>query len=421
MKYLIRSAKIIDPSSRHHLKQLDVLIENGIITSINKSIPANNAKVIESNQLHISKGWIDLKANFQDPGYEYKEDLNSGSKAAASGGFTNVCISPLSSPVIDSKTQVDYIINKTKNNLVDISPYACISKDLLGVELAELHDMYQSGAIAFTDDKKAIENPNLMLRALLYVQSFDGLIMSFPQTRAISEYGVMNEGEVSTVLGLNGIPELSENLMLIRDLHLAEYTNGRIHFSQISSSKSIELIKQAKKSGIRVTCDVASYTIALSDNELVEFDSRLKTNPPLRSKNTIKSLIKGIKDGVVDAICSDHTPEDIENKKKEFDHAAFGMINAQTAFSSTYTALIKHLDITSIIQLFTEGPASILNTKLDSIEIGNKANITMFDPSEEFILAKEEIYSKSKNSPFINRKLQAKVIGVINRNQIFLN
>ncbi|KAA3648896.1 MAG: dihydroorotase [Bacteroidetes bacterium] len=421
MKHLIQSATIVDPTSKHHLKQVDLIIENGIITTIGEDLKADDCVIIQSKNLHLSKGWIDLKANYQDPGFEYKEDIESGSKASASGGFTKVCISPLSLPVIDSKAQVDYVKNKAKNQLVDVLPYACISKDAKGKELAEMYDMHQSGAIAFTDDKRAIRNPNLLLRALLYTQSFDGLILSFPHTHEIAEHGVMNEGNVSTHLGLNGIPELAEDLMCIRDIHLTEYSNGRIHFSQISSSKSIELIKLAKKQGLNITCDIASYSIALSDEELYGFDSRLKTLPPLRSKETIKNLIKGIKSGVVDAICSDHTPEDIENKKKEFDYAAFGIINAQTAFSSAFDALNSQLDVTSIIQLFTEGPAKVLKLNLESIEQGNKANLTLFDPELNFTFTKDKVISKSKNSPFFKKELKGKVIGVFNNKKVHIN
>lgn len=421
MKILIKDATIICEASKFHLKVMDLLVENGLITKISNRIKNPEAKTIQSKNLHVSLGWLDMHANFQDPGFEHKEDIITGTKAAASGGFTKVCISPLNQPITDNKSQIEYILNRSSNSIVDLYPYGTISKDAKGKELAELADMTSAGAIGFTDDKRSIKNPNLLNRALLYTQSFDGLVLNHPYTNEIAEKGVMNEGIVSTQLGLNGIPELASDLMIARDLYLTEYSNGKLHFSTVSTEKSIELIRAAKKKGLKVSCDVASYNLLLNENELMEFDSRFKVMPPLRSESTIRALIKGIKDGTINAISSDHLPEDIENKKKELDHASFGAINLQTSFAAANTALQKSINTTELIKLLTSGPAEILKIELGKISEGEKANLTLFDPKESFTFTKDQVLSKSKNSPFFKRELKGKVIGVINNKKSFFN
>ena len=414
MEILIKSATIVDPQSNYHLKKKDILIKNGKIEKIADKIESDQAKIIKGNDLHLSKGWIDLQANYQDPGFEYKEDIQTGLNASAAGGFTAVGISPATMPARDVKAQVEYLVNQSKSHLIDVLPYGAVSKNIEGKELAELSDMKYSGAIAFTDGKQSIKNPNLLNRALLYAKAFDGIIMNYPNSKDIAELGVMNEGEVSTSLGLKGIPELAEELMVARDLYIVEYTTGRLHFSTISTGKSIELIAKAKKEKLNVSCDVASYSLLLDDCELEEFDTRFKTMPPLRTKKTISELIAGIKNGTIDAICSDHFPEDIENKKKEFDYAAFGIINAQTSFAVANTALHNTISLAQLIALFTDGPARVLKLERPTIKSGQIANITLFQPKEKFVFTKEKVLSKSNNSPFFGREMKGKIVGVIN-------
>ena len=421
MEYLIKSAKIISPNSAYHLKIRDILIKNGRLESVAPKIVSNSAKIIEYKNLHLSTGWIDLYANLQDPGFEHKEDIETGIAAAAAGGFTQIAVSPLSSPIRDSKAQIEYLLNSSKGKAVKLLPYGAVSKKAEGKELAELFDMKNSGAIAFFDGKNSISNPNLLNRALLYAQAFDGLVVNFAHTKELAYQGVVNEGINSTQLGLKGIPVLAESIMVSRDLQLVDYTKGKLHFNCISSGESIQLIAKAIKNKAKVTCDVASYNLLLSDDELAIFDSRLKTLPPLRNKNTIKELIKGIKKGIITAVCSDHQPEDIESKKIEFDHAAFGIINLQTSFSVANTALKNDLSLTEIISLFTNGPASILGLEQQEIVIGNSANFTLFSPDEKFVFTKNQVKSKSKNSPFFGRELTGKVVGIINHNNLILN
>lgn len=420
MDILIKSAKIIDANSSFNGKHKDILISNGRIEKIADAIDSENARIIERKDLHLSIGWCDLRANFQDPGYEYKEDLESGMKAAAAGGFTTVALSAATDPVADSKSGVEYIKNNTKGQVVNVLPLGAVSQKMQGKDLADLHDMRMAGAIAFSDDKKSIANPNLLLRALLYCKAFDGLVINFPNTKEISNSGVMNEGNISTILGLKGIPELSEELMVARDIYLSRYTDGRLHFSTISSAESLELIKEAKKEGLKISCDLSSYHLLLEDKDCIDFDTRYKTIPPLRSTASRKALIRGIKDGVIDAICSDHQPEDIEAKKMEFDNAAFGIINLQTAFAVANTALDQKVKLEKIVECLSANPRKILKLKALSIEEGTEANLTLFSPNEEFILEKTDVLSKSANSPFIGRKLKGKVYGVLNNKKMKL-
>ncbi|MFB0924121.1 MAG: dihydroorotase, partial [Vicingaceae bacterium] len=313
-----------------------------------------------------------------------------------------------------------YIINKTKGNIVDALPAGSLSHNCEGKEIAEMYDMHSAGAIAFTDNKKSVSKSSLLNRAMLYSQSFNGLIINFPNDREISNSGQINEGIVSTELGLKGIPALAEELMVSRDIFLAEYCNSKIHLSNITTKKSVQLIKDAKKKGIKITADVNSYHLLFDETELLHFDYHFKVNPPLRTKEDIKALITGLKDGTIDAICSDHTPEDIENKQCEFDHSAFGMINLQTSFSAANTAIKNKLDLAEIISKVTSSPRKILGLKKIEITVGEKANLTLFSPTEKWTINKEDIVSKSKNTPFIGKELTGKVYGIINNNKIEL-
>lgn len=420
MDVLIKQATIISEGSPHHLKVKDILVQKGKIVKIDSSIPSSEIKEIDVKDLYVSTGWIDLQANIQDPGFEHKEDIQSASKAAAAGGFTKIVVSAISEPVRDSKSQIEYLKRNAVSG-VEILPLGTVSKGANGKELAELFDLQEAGAIGFSDGKRSIKNPNVLNRALLYTQAFDGIIFNFPHTEDVAYKGVMNEGVTSTNLGLKGIPELAESLMVARDLNILEYTGGKLHFNSISTPKSLELIAKAKKEGLNVTCDIASYNLLLDEAEVSDFDTRFKTLPPLRSKKTITALIRGVKNGIVDAISSDHTPEDIEEKMKEFDFAAFGTINLQTSFAAANTALKKALSISEIIEFFTSKPSAVLGIDAAIIEVGVKAELTLFQPEKEFIFTKEMVLSKSKNSAFFNRELTGTVVGIVNSGKVILN
>ena len=418
MKLFIRAAKLIDRSSTFHNQLVDIHIASGKIEQIGSNIKVpENTPIFEAENLHVSAGWFDLRANFSDPGNEHKETIQTGIKAAAAGGFTGVALSPATSPVIDSKSLVEYIQNQARGQQVSVYPMGTVSKQMEGKELAELHDMSTSGAIAFTDDKKSVQNPNLLKTALLYCKSFDGLVVQYANQFDLSYKGMMHEGEESTHLGMKGIPALAEEIMVNRDIYLTDYTEGKLHFSTISTSGSVTLIKEAKKAQISVTADVCALNLLLDDSELQEFDTRFKLMPPLRDKKHINALIKGLKSNTIDAICSDHQPEDIELKKREFEHAAFGSINLQTAFSVANTALKNQMELTDLIEKFTLNPRTILGLPAVKIKAGEMANLTFFNPELEWSLDKKSVLSKSKNSPLFGRKLIGKPLGIIHQNQ----
>ncbi len=421
MNILIKAAQIIDSSSPHNGKVMDVLIENGIITSIKtKIITDKNAKVIEADNLHISAGWVDMQVNFCDPGFEHKEDLESGIRSAATGGFTGVAVVSSTNPPIHSKSEVQYIKNKTANAIVDVYPIGSLSHKREGQDISEMYDMQQAGAVAFSDDKKAVDNAGVLMRALLYAQNFGGLIITHCDETSISQDGKMNEGTTSTQLGLKGVPAVAEELMVNRNIFLSEYTNAPIHIANISTHKSVELIKQAKAKGLRVTASVNAYSIALDDTSLMGFDSNYKLNPPLRTKPDLEALRRGIADGIIDAITSDHRPQDVESKELEFDHASNGMIGLETLFGLINTNKGK-IKLEHIIETLTINPRTILKLQPAKIAEGEYANITLFDPEAEWMFEKKHIHSKSVNTPFIGTKFKGKVIGIINKKQSHFN
>jgi dihydroorotase len=414
MTLLIRAAKIIDPNSKHHQKAVDILIEKGSISKIGKNLKApKSARIIEEKGLHVAPGLFDLHANFRDPGFEWKEDLHTGMEAAAKGGFTGVVSMPSTLPTVDTKAQIEYVRKMSSGTAVDIHPAGSVTKGLNGMELTEMFDMSRSGAVAFTDDKNSIQHASVMKLALLYTKNFSGVIMNQPNDHSISSDGQMNEGITSTVLGLKGIPSLAENLMVSRDIKLAEYTDGRLHFSCISTARSVELIRAAKKKGLNITADVAIHNLILDETACNGFDTRYKVNPALRTQTDIKALIKGLKDGTIDAICTDHSPEDIEHKKVEFDNASFGIIGLQTAFSLA-CQLEKELGLEVIIEKMAINPRKVLGLAAPEINIGNTANLCLFNPTTEWTLSESDIVSKSQNSPFIGKTLKGKIMGVVN-------
>ena len=414
MNLLIKSATIIDPNSPFNKKIADVLIEKGIITQIAAEIEAD-AEVFEAEGAYLSPGFFDLNCNIGEPGLETKEDIYTGTKAAAAGGFTGIALLPNTVPPVHSKSEIEYIVNRSKKNLVDIYPLGAISHKREGKDLAEMYDMYLSGAKAFTDGNRPVQDAGLMERALLYTQGFDGLVFSYPEDTAIAGKAKVNEGEVSTLLGMKGIPPLAEELMIARDLYLAEYTGSRIHFSTISTTRSVELIRDAKRKGIEVTCDVAVYHLVLTDEALLGFDSLYKVKPPLRTQDDVDALLAGLRDGTIDAIVTQHTPHEVEFKNVEFEVAEFGMIGLQTAFP---LAVAAGLDVETIVQKMAINPREILNIDIPVIAEGHEANLALLDPGMEWDYSKKNNRSKSYNSPYIGHNLKGKVLLTFNNNQL---
>lgn len=421
MKYIIKQVKIVDPLSKHNGNIKDVLIINGRIEKIADKISDTVDQEISIPGLHASPGWIDMQANFRDPGHEYKENLQSGSNAAAKGGFTGVCVQSSTEPNIDTKAQIEYIKRSANTLPINIYPLGAVTHGREGKEMAELFDMHQAGAIAFSDDKRYIENPKLLELALQYVKNFNGLIIHFADTPTLSKNGMMHEGDTSVFLGMKGIPAMAEEQGLNRDLYLLEYTNGRIHYNLLSTAGSIHLIKEAKKKNLNITAGIAAHQIYFTDEALKGFESVHKVNPPYRMQQDVDALIAGIKDQTIDIICSDHSPEDAENKNLEFDYARNGIINIQTTFSVANTALRNKVSISEIVQKLSTNPRNILGLPTATIEEGQEAEITFFDPEASFIFTKETNASNSVNSPFFDMELTGKVHGIFCKGKAVLN
>jgi len=418
MNLFIKSAKIIDPAAAFNGKKADIFIENGIIKSIaEKMEQPQDVQLFEAENLHVSPGWFDMHTNLNDPGFEFKEDILTGSAAAAAGGFTEIACMPSTLPPIHTKAQVEYIKNKSKKLIVEVYPVGALSYNLEGKEIAEMYDMFLSGAVAFSDNKKSVSSSSLLLRALLYTKGFDALIMSFAEDRDLVKDGKMNESETSTLLGLKGIPALAEELNVSRDLLIAEYANCKIHFSSISSSGAVNLIREAKAKGMAVTADVSAHQLFLDDTYLKDFDSNYKVKPPLRNTSDIIALKEGLADGTIDVVCSDHTPQDVESKVKEFDYADFGIIALETAFATANTALKEKINLTELVNKIAIRPRQILNLPVPIIKEGAAANLTLFDPEKKWKFTENDIRSKSKNTPFIGTTFTGKALGIFNKNQ----
>ena len=414
---ILKQAKIIDPSSPFHLQTMDLKIENGTITAIEKEITnSTDFELVEVPNLHLSQGWMDPSVSFGEPGYEERETIENGLKVASKSGFTAIALQPNSNPVIDNQSQIRFVLDKARNQATTLYPIGALTRGSEGVDLAELFDMKNAGAIAFGDYKKDLQNANLQKIALQYVQDFDGLVIAFCQDSSLKGSGIANEGIISTRLGLKGIPALAEELHVARNLFLLEYTGGKLHIPTISTQGSIKLIKEAKAKGLQVSCSVTVHNLVLIDEVLTGFDTRYKVSPPLREEATRKALIESVLDGTIDCITSDHNPLDIEHKKLEFDLAKDGTIGLESAFG----ALLTVLPLEVVVEKLT-ATKLVFNLKSNAIAVGNKADISLFNTDEDWTFTKKSIQSKSKNSAFLGQNMKGKVIGIYNNGQLVLN
>ena len=410
MKLLVKSTTIRDKHSAYHKKKLDILIENGIIIKIGNDISTKADKVISEENLHVSRGWFDSSVSFGEPGFEERETIANGLDTAAKSGFTSIALNPNTFPVLDNNGAITSVKSKAAHHPVKMFPTGALTIKSEGVDLAELYDMKQGGAIAFGDYKRAVKNPNLLKIALQYAQNFEGLVQSFPQEDRIAGKGMVNEEQSSTSLGLKGIPNLAEELQITRDLYLLEYTGGKLHIPTISTKKSVSLIKEAKKKGLDVSCSVAIHNLIFTDELLHDFDTNAKVLPPLRTKEDIKALIKGLKDGTIDMITSDHTPIDTEHKKVEFDNALYGSIGLESAFGALSTIFSTE----EVIEMLSKGKQRF---GLEDIEIkeGNPADLSLFIPNEKYEFSEAHIFSTSTNSIFKGHQIKGKALGIITK------
>ena len=417
MNILLKSVIVVDPNSKHHLKKRDILIENGKFSKIAATITKpDKIKELSLENLHISQGWFDSSVSFGEPGFEERETIANGLKTAGRSGFTQVALNANTFPVTDSKSNIKYLRSQAEGNAVSLHPVGALTIGSKGIDLAELYDMKNEGAISFYDYKQPIQNANLLKIALQYTQNFDGLVQSFPFERSVAPNGIVNEEVNSTKLGLKGIPALAEELQITRDLYLLEYTGGKLHIPTISTKKSVALIKEAKKKGLQVTCSVAVANLCLTDDTLESFDTNFKLMPPLRTNEDIKALLKGLKEGTIDGVTSDHNPIDIEHKKTEFDHAAFGSIGLEYCFG----ALNSKIDLETTISALTN-LRKIFNISTEGITEGSRADITLFNPDIEWTFGESDIISTSKNAALLGSRLKGKAYGIIANNQLVIN
>ena len=417
MNLILRKAKIIDAKSSFHNQIMDVEITDGIIKNIGENLKNNSdLKEITVDDLHISPGWFDTSVCFGEPGYEDRETIANGLTVAAKSGFTGVALQPNSTPIIDNQSQINFVKTKASGFATSLYPIGALTKNSEGKDLAELFDMKNAGAVAFGDYNKNIDNANLLKIALQYAFDFDALVIAFSQEPNIKGSGVVNEGIVSTRLGLKGIPALAEELQISKNLFILEYTGGKLHIPTISTAKSAQLIREAKKKGLNVTCSVSVHHLVLTDEKLETFDTRFKVAPPLRIENDRKALIKGVKDGTIDVITSDHNPIDIEHKKMEFDLAKSGTIGLESAFGGLLTVF----PIEVIIEKLTAGRKLFLNTE-NSVKLNTPANITLFSTVGNHTFSNSDILSKSKNTAFLGTEMKGKVYGIYNNQQLVLS
>lgn len=413
MKILIKQATVVDPSSPFNGQITDLLIDQGVIKQIANGITEQADQVISGNGLHVSPGWVDLFANFADPGYEYKETLETGAAAAAAGGYTDVMVIPNTNPVIHNKAGVEYITQKSKSLPVNIHPIGAITKNTEGKELAEMYDMNVSGAVAFSDGINCVQSAGLLVKALQYVKAFNGTIIQVPDDKSINPHGLMNEGITSTQLGLPGKPAMAEELIVARDIKLARYADSKLHFTGVSTQKSLEYIKKGKDSGAKLSCSVTPYHLYYSDEEMTSYNTNLKVNPPLRDRQDRDALRKAISDGTIDCLATHHLPHEFDSKVVEFEYAKFGITGLETSYAVLNTA-VAGLPAARAVELLAINPRKIFGLPPATIQAGNNAAITLFEPATKWTVTNEERQSKSANNPFTGLELTGRVRGIIN-------
>ena len=420
MQILLRQAKIIDSSSPFNGQTKDILITDGIISSIEDKIDHQDAQVVAGEDLLVSGGWVDPFSHFCDPGIEYKETLETGANAAAAGGYTRVFSMPNTDPVVDNKSQVSYVVQQSAQLPVSIHPIGAITKKLEGKDLAEMYDMKNSGAVAFSDGLVPVQTAGLFLKALQYVKAFDGVLIQIPIDKSIGAGGLINEGIISTQLGLPGIPAISEETIIKRDIDLARYTGSKLHITGVSTKTSIDLIAQAKQEGLQISCSVTPYHLYFADEDLVSYDTNLKLNPPLRTVSDRAALREAVENGLVDCIATHHLPQNWDNKICEFEYAKSVMIGLQTAFAVVNTVL-PNLSNEKIIALFSENARNIFDLPTTHVSVGSKAELTLFSRTAETLMNAGNNKSKSANSPFLDKPLTGKAIAIVHKGKLFTN
>jgi len=404
----------------------DIRIKDGMIQKIAQDIQStSDDELFDAKGAYVSGGWMDMHVHFREPGFEHKETIETGCRSAMFGGFTEVACMPNTKPAIHTRDVVEFIRNKSRDQLVDVHPIGCVTKERAGKSIAEMSDMKQGGAVAFSDDGDPVSNSQVMRVALEYSSMLGVPVINHEEDLDLSRPGHMHEGEVSTRLGLDGTPGIAEDIMIARDIMLAGFTGGHIHVAHISTRNAVDLVRKAKAEGINVTTEVCTHHFDLTDEEVERrnYDTRVKMHPPLRTQDDVEAMVDGLKDGTIDVICTDHAPHSIEEKEVEFIYAANGIIGLETAWSICVKRLLEpgHLSLQDLLEKLVTNPRKILNLEIPTINEGTKANLTLFNSEEEWVYSASEIRSKSKNSPYIDEKLTGRAIAVYNKNRFSVN
>lgn len=420
MIILLKEVLISEKDANYFNTTKDILVENGIIKQIDNNITVTADIVFNQPNTLISSGWVDIFSCFGEPGYEHQETLESGAAAAAAGGFTQVFVLPNTSPAIDTKSQINYVTEKSKQLPITLHPMGAISKNIEGNELAEMYEMHNSGSIAFTDGTNPVQNTSILLKALQYVKAFNGILLQMPVDKTCSKLGLMNEGIVSTQIGLQGIPAFAEILMVTRDIELLKYTQSKLHITGISSIECIELINQAKQQGLQISCSIAPQYLLFCDEDVIGYDTNLKLNPPLRNRSNMMQLRQAVIDGKVDCIAAHHQPQHIDHKMCEFEYAKNGMISLQTVFA-TLNHFLPTINTTQLLNLLTNNARQIFGLSQPCIAIGETAEFTLFNRTETHTFTHQNNKSKSSNSPIFNLPLTGKVVGIVSKGKLHLN
>lgn len=407
MKLLIKNGNVYDGKDEIN-KVLDILIEDGIVVEIGSEIDSTGCEIIDAKGMYVIPGLVDAHCHLRDPGFEYKEDIESGTRSAAKGGFTSIACMPNTNPVLDNEAMIMYILNKAKTDgIVNVYPIGAISKGLKGEELSEIGELKFAGAVALSDDGRPVNNSGLMKKAMQYASTFDITIISHCEDLDLVDEGLMNEGYYSSLLGLKGNPAPAEEVMIARDLILAEYTKANVHIAHVSTELGVDLIRNAKRRGVKVTAETCPHYFSLTEQACEGFNTNAKVNPPLRTQKDVDAIIQGLKDGTIDIISTDHAPHHIDEKNVEFKLAANGMVGFETAFPLAITYLVKpgHLTIEELVQKMCVNPSKMLGLNKGTIELGKSADILIFDINEQYTVDINTFESKSKNSPFNGFKL----------------
>ncbi len=415
MKLMLKGGRVINPGKNFD-EICDILVEDGKIAAIGKKLPAAGAEIVDVKGLVVTPGLIDMHVHFREPGQEAKEDFESGSRAAAAGGFTTVAVMPNTKPVVDSSILVNGLKERARQaSVMHIEVIGALTKGQQGTELAEVGDMSAAGAVAFSDDGHYVQNDKVLLNGLDYLRTFEKVIISHAEEATLVEEGVMNEGHRSAMLGMKGRPTVAEDIAVVRDILLAEYADARIHIAHISSKNALDIVRQAKKRGVKVTAEVTPHHLTMTDEAVNLFDTSTKVNPPLRSQADVEAMIEGLRDGTIDAIVTDHSPHAEEEKDVEYRYAPSGFPGLETAVGVLLTDLYHEakLSLPQIVEKLTAGPAKAFNLTKGVLDVGAAADITVIDPDRQWVVDAADFYTRGTHSPFAGRKLKGKAVMTI--------